>query len=165
MLSLNDIGHKDDIEEDGETFLENALKKAKTIADLYECETIADDSGLIVNALPGELGVRSKRFSPLATYHDNNKLLLEKLEHQSDRTAYFISVLVHYFPSGEYRSYEGRVDGRIADDLRGKNGFGYDPLFHVDELDKRMAELSREEKNMISHRGRAIKKLVEDLKR
>lgn len=165
LLSLNDVGYDEEIIEDGQTFFDNALKKAKTIAMHFQCQTIADDSGLIVGALPGELGVMSKRFSPQATYHDNNMLLLEKLKAKQNRSAYFVSVLVHYFPDGHFKSYEGRVYGHIAHDLVGDNGFGYDPLFIVDELGKRMAQLSPEEKNRISHRGRAIKLLAEDLLR
>ena len=124
---------------------------------------IADDSGLIVQALPDELGVASKRFSTTATYEDNNALLLEKLQGVKDRSAYFIAQLVVYQPSGEFYTYQGRVYGTIAHDLKGTHGFGYDPLFYIETLGKRMSELTKEEKNQISHRGIAIQKLVEDL--
>ena len=163
-ISLRDIGYMEDILEDGETFFDNAYIKAKTIADKYNIVTLADDSGLVVEALPNELGVRSKRFSESGKDIDNNMLLLEKLKDEENRTAYFVSQLVLYYPNGLFYTYQGRVYGHIAFDFKGNNGFGYDPLFHVDELNLRMAELTRDQKNQISHRGRAIKKLVEDIK-
>lgn len=164
VLSLDDIGFFDDIVEDGETFLDNAKKKAFVIAMRYHLPTLGDDSGLIVNALPNELGVHSKRFSKEATYPANNRLLLEKLTGIEDRSAHFITQLVLCYPDGTWREYEGRVDGEIAKDLKGKNGFGYDPLFIVEDNHRRMAELTEAEKNKISHRGRALAKLVEDIK-
>lgn len=163
-ISLNDVLFKDEIIEDGKTFFENAFKKAKTISLLYNKITLADDSGLIVNALPGELGVKSKRFSKSAEDKDNNKLLLEKLKDSTDRSAYFVSQLVIYYPSGKFYTYQGRVYGTIAKRQKGVFGFGYDPLFKIDDLNVRMAELTREEKNRVSHRGIAIRKLVKDIK-
>ena len=163
-ISLNDVNFNGEIEENGLTFFDNAYIKAKTISDLFNKITIGDDSGLIVKALPFELGVKSKRFSKEATDKANNKLLLEKLDKISNREAYFETALVIYFPNGEYKKYQGTVNGRIARDYLGHFGFGYDPLFIVDELNIRMAELQKEEKNRISHRGKAIKKLIEDIK-
>lgn len=162
-ISLNDIGFKEEIVEDGSTFFDNAYIKAKTISNKYNKIVLADDSGLVVSALPNELGVNSKRFSSTGNSHDNNCLLLEKLKDKTDRSAYFVSQLVLYFPNGKFYTYQGRVYGQIEKDLLGSNGFGYDPLFMVDELHLRMSELTREQKNQISHRGKAIKKLVEDI--
>ncbi|MCK5731607.1 MAG: RdgB/HAM1 family non-canonical purine NTP pyrophosphatase [Tenericutes bacterium] len=163
-ISLNDVDFKGEIIEDGLTFFDNAYIKAKFIADKYDLVTLADDSGLIVDALPNELGVKSKRFSKEATHEANNLLLLDKMKNQTDRTAYFISQLVLYYPGGKFYTYQGRVYGEIADDLRGNFGFGYDPLFIVDGIYKRMANLTKEEKNKVSHRGNALKKLIEDIK-
>jgi XTP/dITP diphosphohydrolase len=163
-ISLNDVGYNQEIEEDGKTFFENAYIKAKLIAEKFQIVTLADDSGLVVNALPNELGVKSKRFSKESTSDSNNKLLLEKMENISDRSCYFVSQLVLYYPSGKFYTYQGRIYGEIAHDLKGANGFGYDPLFVISGDNMRMAELTKEEKNEISHRGRALKKLVEDLK-
>lgn len=162
-ISLHDVSFEGTIVEDGLTFFDNAYKKAKIISEQYDMIALADDSGLIVNALPDELGVNSKRFSIEATYEANNRLLLEKLEEEADRSAYFVTQLVLYYPGGKFYTYQGRVYGSIAMDLKGPFGFGYDPLFIIDELDKRMAELTKEEKNEISHRGRALQKLVEDI--
>ncbi|MBI9009740.1 MAG: RdgB/HAM1 family non-canonical purine NTP pyrophosphatase [Tenericutes bacterium] len=163
-VSLEDIGFTDEIIEDGTTFFDNAYIKAKTIALKYNKITLADDSGLVVIALPEELGVKSKRFSKSATDSDNNTLLLKRLKDVSDRSAYFVSQIVIYYPDGKFYTYQGRVYGHIAEEIKGINGFGYDPLFEIEDLNRRMAELSREEKNMVSHRGNAIRKLVKDLK-
>jgi len=163
-ISLHDVSFHEDIIEDGLTFFDNAYKKAKTISMKYDMIALADDSGLIVTALPDELGVNSKRFSREATYEANNQLLLQKLADEADRSAYFITQLVLYYPNGKFYTYQGRVYGSIALDCKGLYGFGYDPLFVIDGLDKRMAELTKEEKNEISHRGRALNKLVEDIK-
>ncbi len=162
-ISLNDIGFDSEVIEDGKTFFENAYKKAKEIGELFNMITLADDSGLIVEALPYELGVKSKRFSKSGTHRDNNILLLAKLKNTYNRTAYFVSQLVLYYPGGKFYTYQGRVYGEIAYDLKGDFGFGYDPLFIVDGLNKRMAELTEEEKNKISHRGNALKKLIRDI--
>lgn len=163
-LSLNHIGFNTEIVEDGDSFFENAMKKAKTIADLYQTPTLGDDSGLIVDALPDKLGVLSKRFSKEGTDKANNELLLDTLKSENNRSAHFVSQLVLYFPDGTYYTYIGKVDGHIADDYLGTHGFGYDPLFIIDELGKRMAELPQKDKNLVSHRARAMEQLIEDIK-
>lgn len=163
-IYLNDLNFTGEIIEDGKTFFDNAYIKAKTISKLYNKITLADDSGLMVNALPDELGVKSKRFSKTGDDTDNNNLLLKKMRDETDRSAYFVSQLVIYYPDGKFYTYQGRVSGTIANEIKGVNGFGYDPLFIVEDLNKRMAELTREEKNFVSHRGNAIQKLVRDLK-
>lgn len=159
-VSLQDVQYNGEIVEKGKTFLKNAKIKAKIIGDTYQQITIADDSGLLVDALPRELGVKSKRFSFNQTSDSNNRLLLDKLKNKKKRTAHFVCSLVLYNPSKGYFNFEGRVDGVITEDLKGDNGFGYDPLFYIPSLGKRMAELTEEEKNEVSHRGQAIKKLV-----
>jgi len=163
-LSLNQIGFDTEIVEDGDSFFENAMKKAKTIAEQYQIPTLGDDSGLIVDAIPDKLGVLSKRFSKEGTDKANNELLLETLKGETNRSAHFVSQLVLYFPDGTYYTYIGKVDGHVANDYLGTHGFGYDPLFIIDELGKRMAELPQEEKNKISHRARALGQLIEDIK-
>ncbi len=162
-ISLNDVSFQGEIIEDGLTFFDNAYIKAKKIGELYQTITLADDSGLIVEALPDELGVSSKRFSKEGTQDANNRLLLQKMKEEPNRTAYFITQLVLYYPGGKFYTYQGRVYGQIATDLRGHFGFGYDPLFIVDGLERRMAELTMEEKNNVSHRANALKRLLEDI--
>ncbi len=162
--SLTDIGYVEEILEDEETFLGNAMKKAKTIAFATGLVTLGDDSGLIVDSLPELLGVKSKRFSKEGTSLSNNQLLLDMLKNERNRAARFISQLVLYYPNDTYYTYLGKVEGEIAFDFVGNNGFGYDPIFIVKETGKRMAELSQDEKNRISHRGRALAQLIEDIK-
>jgi len=163
IISLNDLDEEAEIEETGSTFKENALIKAKTLYDRYKKQVIADDSGIIVSCLKNELGVKSKRFSKSQTDEDNNNLLLKKLEGENDRTAYFQTVICLYNSPEDIRFYEGKTYGVISKEKRGTNGFGYDPLFLVNGLNKTYAELSIEEKKDVSHRGKAMKKLIEDI--
>ena len=163
ILSIIDLGIDLEIEENALTFAENAILKAKALYDIYHRPVIADDSGLVVNALRNELGVKSKRFSKSQTDEDNNSLLLEKLKSSKDRTAYFQSSICLYLSPQDIRIYEGRTFGKIIEQKRGSNGFGYDPLFLVDGLDKTYAELNLQEKHLVSHRGKAIEKLKKDL--
>lgn len=163
-LSLKDIGFTEEIDENGLTFFDNAQKKAEIVAKHSGLVSLGDDSGLVVDSLPEELGVKSKRFSSSGVTSDNNLLLLKKLEGKTNRQAHFISQIVLVLPNGLYYAYEGRVDGEIAFDSKGTNGFGYDPLFIIAGDGRRMAELCESEKNEISHRGRAIMKLIEDIK-
>ncbi len=163
-LSLNDLNWKEEIIEDGNSFFENALKKAKTIAKFYNLPTLGDDSGLVVEALPNLLGIKSKRFSFEGTSKANNEKLLTLLEDKPNRKAYFVSEIVLYYPNDKYYHYIGKVYGEIANDYKGKNGFGYDPLFIVKGTNKHMAEFSEKEKNKISHRANALKQFIEDIK-
>ena len=163
IISIIDLGIDLEIEENALTFAENAILKAKPLYDIYHRPVIADDSGLVVNALKNELGVKSKRFSKSQTDEDNNALLLEKLKSAKDRTAYFQSSICLYLSPQDIRIYEGRTLGKIIEEKRGSNGFGYDPLFLVDGLDKTYAELNLDEKHLVSHRGKAIEKLKKDL--
>ena len=155
-------------EETGKTFFENAFIKAKYYAEKTGLLSLADDSGLEVDALNGAPGVNSAIFAGKnATDEENNKKLLKLLENVPDekRTARFVCVLVLYHPSGKYIVSKGIWEGRIATSPRGHYGFGYDPLFLVKELDykKTAAELPPEEKNKLSHRAKALKGILEKL--
>ena len=162
ILSLDDIGVKDDIEENGTTFEENARIKASVGASLGYI-TIADDSGLCVDALDGAPGVYSARFSG-GNDDDNNRLLVEKLKNipEEKRTAYFMTSVVCLFPKqNDEIVTNGKVCGFITDTAAGTNGFGYDPHFYYPPFNKTFAQLSADEKNSISHRGKAMKALAE----
>lgn len=153
-----------EIEETGETFEENSYLKAKTIMDIAGCPTIADDSGIEVDALGGEPGVYSARYAGEdCTYEDNNIKLLGALEGVPDeqRTARFVSVITMLFPDGEKIVARGEIEGHIIHESRGKGGFGYDPLFIPDGQTRTFAEMSPEEKNKISHRAKALERLEE----
>jgi len=160
VKSLIDIGYMEDIEESGSTFLENAKIKASELASIYAGGIVADDSGLEADALGGLPGVHSKRFSLLGTTPENNKLLILKLQGISNRHARFVSCIVFLDEDREEHVFFGTVDGEIIDIPRGNGGFGYDPLFYLPQFGKTMAELTTDEKNMISHRGRAIAAFV-----
>ena len=168
LVSLKDYPDIPEIVEDGKTFLENALKKARTVSERTGRAVLADDSGLQVDALGGEPGIYSARYAGEGASDDDNiNLLLEKLKEvpPEKRTASFCCVLVLYNTDGTYESFESRWPGRIIDDRRGDNGFGYDPVFYVPELNKTAAELPPEIKNRISHRGQSFLKLKQSLGR
>ncbi|MCG7410148.1 XTP/dITP diphosphatase [Paenibacillus sp. ACRRX] len=182
VKSLSDYPNIPDVEEDGETFLENALKKAKTVAEKLNIPVLADDSGLCVGRLNGEPGVYSARYAGEHGNDDaNNAKLLAALQalpdcdttkiSQSERVhekwlspAQFVCALVLYDPAKK-QAYEavGTSDGYITDHPRGTNGFGYDPLFYIPSYDRTMAELTTEEKQRISHRGEALRLLRQRL--
>ena len=157
LLSLNDYPDLPDVIEDGSTFLENALKKARTAASYSGRPSLADDSGLEVDTLDGKPGVLSSRFGP--TSEARNGKLLAMLESVPDngRTARFVCALAFVRPDGFEWTTEGVCEGRITCEPRGNRGFGYDPVFYYETLGKTFAELSREEKNGVSHRGRALR--------
>ena len=168
ILSLNDINYFDDIVEDGETLLENAMIKAKIVHDYLKdnniCyDVISDDSGLFVPSLNGEPGVYSARYAGNHDDQKNRDKLREKLV-DKERTAYFACQIVYYSYNGDIFECEGRVYGNIIDTELGKKDFGYDCIFFSDELNKTFGEATNEEKNSVSHRNRAIKKLVAYLK-
>lgn len=166
ILSLDDVGIYGDIEENGETYLDNALIKARVAAS-YGYIGMGDDSGLSVRALGGAPGVYSARYSgEHANYAANNALLLKNLEGESDRFAEFVCTIACVFPDGrEPICVEGRTQGVILDSERGSEGFGYDPLFFYEPFGKTYAELTYDEKNSISHRFKAIEKLAEEFKK
>ena len=166
ILSLKDFPDIPVVVEDGKSFYENALKKALTVARHTDKITVADDSGIEVDALDGKPGVYSARFAGEdATDEANNTKLLKELEGVSSdkRGACFKCVLVIAQPDGETAFVEGACRGTIIHEARGEYGFGYDPLFLVPEYDKTFSEITPEEKNKISHRARALKKLLKIL--
>lgn len=153
-------------EETGDSFRENARIKAECACEFTGLPSLADDSGLVVAALNGAPGVYSARYAgENATDEENNEKLLAEMKDipEEARKAYFCSVLCLALPNGHTVFSEGRVYGMILKERRGENGFGYDPLFHVDEMDKGMAELTLQEKNMISHRGLAFRDMKDQL--
>lgn len=162
LLSLKDIGFFDDIVEDGDTFEANALIKARTVARLgYLC--IADDSGLEVDALGGAPGIYSARYSGgHGNDKENNLLVLKNLEGVPDekRTARFTCAIACVTPEGEEFTVKASCEGRILHAEEGNGGFGYDPLFYVEEYGKTLASVTAEEKNAISHRGKALRAFV-----
>ena len=165
IVSMGEAGIEHETVEDGKTFMENAVKKAKELAEISGCCAIADDSGLCVDALAGGPGIFSARFAGVhGDDKANNALLLKELEGEHDRGAHYTCAIALAWPDGRLLTAEDYLDGEIAYDERGTNGFGYDPLFLLKELGLRTAELSPEEKNRISHRGKALRKLFEELK-
>ena len=163
ILSINDGIEIPEVEEDGTTFEENSKKKALEIAKFTNMITIADDSGLCVDALGGAPGVYSARY---AGEHgndlDNNKKLVKELQGVENRKARFVCVITLAKPTGETYSFRGEVEGDIIDVPQGTEGFGYDPHFFMKEYEKTLAEIP-EIKNKISHRARALEKLKENL--
>ncbi|MEA4987146.1 MAG: XTP/dITP diphosphatase [Anaerovorax sp.] len=168
MVSRLDAGIPDfEIEEDGKTFEENSEKKAREIMKVCGDITIADDSGLMVDALDGAPGVYSARFSGEDSNDEKNNeklLMLLKDVPEEKRTAKFVSVITMVYPNGRKIVARGECKGHILYKGRGNNGFGYDPLFVPDGFDRTFAELSAEEKNKISHRSIALRNLREKLK-
>jgi XTP/dITP diphosphohydrolase len=160
ILSLADIGCFEEIPEDRETLEENASQKAHYIFDRYGLNCFADDTGLEINALNGEPGVYSARYAgPQRNSHDNVRLVLEKMNKINQRKARFRTVISLIINGVETR-FEGIVNGVILREERGEGGFGYDPVFKPEESDLAFAEMSLAEKNIISHRGRAISALI-----
>ncbi|MBR9855198.1 MAG: non-canonical purine NTP diphosphatase [Algicola sp.] len=164
LLSLKDIECFDEIPETGSTLEENAKIKADYVTQTYGLDCFSDDTGLLVDALDGAPGVYSARYSgEHKNAKDNMKKLLMELKNINKRSAHFKTV-VHLNLKGKNHVFEGIVEGEITKQESGDGGFGYDPIFKPDGFDKTFGELSPEVKNSISHRGRAIKKLVEFLK-
>ncbi|MDD2401820.1 MAG: XTP/dITP diphosphatase [Clostridia bacterium] len=167
VLSLEDFSNIPEIEETGTTFLENALSKARVVSEVTNCLTLADDSGLEVDALRGQPGVYSARFAGEHSDDDKNNFKLLKLMDGvpfEKRTARFVSVIAIMTPEGKSYYTKGFCEGHILKQLRGTGGFGYDPLFYIAEIKKTMAEIDLEEKNKISHRGKALKEAISILR-
>ncbi len=163
ILTAGDVGVPD-IEENGETFEENALIKARAVWKSGRI-AIADDSGLCVNALDGRPGVYSARYAGEPCDNDkNNEKLLSELQDKDDRTAFFICTIACKLPSGEEFTVSGVANGVILTEKMGDGGFGYDPLFYFPPLKKTFAELTPDEKHSVSHRGDALRLLKERLK-
>lgn len=164
VLSLTDIGSPPEVIEDGLTFRDNALKKAREIAEYSGKLTLADDSGLEIEALYGRPGVISARYSGEgATDQSNIDKVLEELGDNPNRTARFVCVLALVDPNSDELVVEGFCEGEILSEPRGEGGFGYDPIFYMRDREKTMAEIDPETKNHISHRANALKKLKEEL--
>ncbi|MEN6416638.1 MAG: XTP/dITP diphosphatase [Armatimonadota bacterium] len=164
VVSLSAYPDAPDVEETGSTFVENAIIKATAYAQYTGELTLADDSGLEVDALGGAPGVYSSRFAPSDPERIAKLLDLMKDVPDKDRTARFKCAVAIAEPTGSVRTCEGKIEGTIARDARGSNGFGYDPVFVVTETGRRMAELESGEKNSISHRGRALAEAIKILR-
>ncbi len=169
ILSMKEAGISADIVEDGETFEENAMIKAKAIAKLAPGDIIlADDSGLEIDYLNKEPGVYSARYMGEHTSYDiKNKNLIDRLEGvpKEQRTARFVCAIAAALPDGSTRQTRGTIEGYIGWEPAGEHGFGYDPIFYVDEYGCSTAQLSPEQKNEISHRGKALRKMREELEK
>lgn len=165
IISQREAGLDLEVEETGTTFLENAFLKAEAACRLTGLPAIADDSGLVVEALNGEPGVYSARYAGEdKTDKERNLYLLEKMKNQEHRDAKFVSEIACVFPNGDRLSARGECYGIIIDEERGESGFGYDPTFLFPELGLTMAEISPELKNKISHRAKAMEKFGKKLK-
>jgi XTP/dITP diphosphohydrolase len=160
IRDLSDFGPIPEVEEDGQTFDENAYKKSSFTARVLGCPALADDSGLAVAALNGAPGVVSARYGGEGLSDaDRCRKLLAEMKGRSDRRAAFECVISLAVPSGPALTYEGRCEGLLAEAPAGANGFGYDPVFFCPDANRTFAQLTREEKNRISHRGRALQEL------
>jgi len=165
VLTLYDFLELPEIIEDKETFRGNAWTKAKTLSDYLNKDVIADDSGLEVFALNNQPGVYSARYAGEdVTYDDNNKLLLENLKDVEDRQARFVTTVCLYRLGKEPIYFEDYLNGTISREYKGSNGFGYDPIFVPNGDTRHLAEYTLEEKNIISHRGKCVQKLIKYLK-
>ena len=162
IVSMKEEGIQIDVEENGTTFAENAQIKATAIGAHTDAIVLADDSGLVIDALNGEPGIYSARYLGEDTsYRIKNQNLIDRLEGVPDekRTARFVCAIAAALPDGTVLHTEGTIEGIIGYEERGENGFGYDPIFYVPKLGKTTAELSDDEKNAISHRGSALEKM------
>jgi len=166
ILSMKEAGIDVDIVEDGKTFEENAAIKATAISEIANCVVLADDSGLEVDYMDKQPGIMSARWMGEDTsYRIKNAKIIENLEGVPDekRTARFVCAIAAAFPDGRVVTKRGTIEGIIGYEERGENGFGYDPIFFLPERGKTTAELSPEEKNEISHRGKALQMIKEEL--
>ena len=161
LKSLSDFGPIPAVEEDGATFDDNAYKKAAFTARVLGLPALADDSGLVVQALGGGPGVHSARYGGESlTDAQRCDLLLQNLRGKTDRKASFSCVISIATPTGAALTYEARCEGLIAESASGTNGFGYDPIFYYPPLNKTFAEIAHQEKSQVSHRGKALKELL-----
>ena len=167
ILSIREAGIDHETVEDGSTFMENARKKAREIAEISGCCALADDSGICADALGGAPGIYSARFAGEQGGHGddeaNNDLLLEKLKDKADRGAHYTCAMAIAYPDGREVTAEGYMYGEILTERHGTGGFGYDPIFKPEGYDCSVGEITDEEKNKISHRSRALALLLERL--
>jgi XTP/dITP diphosphohydrolase len=163
LITPSDLGISLEVSEDGQTYAENAAKKALAFAQVSGLIAVGDDSGLEVDALGGQPGLRSHRFNPIpnASDADRRKYLLKRLEGKPRPwTARFRATIAVASPSGEVELATGECEGEIIPEERGSNGFGYDPIFFIPDIGRTMAELEMDEKNRLSHRARAIQNSI-----
>ena len=168
IITLKDIDYYDEIEENGKTFEENALIKAKTISKYLKEKNldyivVGEDSGLCVDSLNGEPGIYSARYAGVHGDNQANRDKLQKELQNKDRNAYFMCTIVVYYPNNEYKTFVGKTYGKISEKELGKKDFGYDCIFYSNDLNKTFGEASEEEKNKVSHRGRAINEMLKGL--
>ncbi|SCP99259.1 XTP/dITP diphosphatase [Anaerobium acetethylicum] len=166
ILSMKEAGIDVDIVEDGCTFEENAIIKAKTIMELTGEIVLADDSGLEVDYLNKEPGIYSARYAgEMTPYSIKNQMIIDRLEGVPDekRTARFVCAIAAAFPNGEVATARGTIEGMIGYEEKGSNGFGYDPIFYLPDYGCTTAELTMEQKNEISHRGKALREIKKEL--
>lgn len=162
ITSLLDFDEEFDIEETGTTFEENALIKAKTMHDKLGIAVIADDSGLMVNALDGAPGIYSARFMGKDTSYDiKNQYIIDQCKDAEDKGCQFVCAIAYVEENGESHVFTGIVEGIVADHIEGEKGFGYDPIFYYPPYQTTLANVSEEQKNAVSHRGRALKQFVD----
>ena len=164
IIPMHDAGFEGDIEENGQSFRENAYIKAKAVCDKLGLPALADDSGLCVDYLGGAPGIFSARYCE-GTDQDRNTLLLKNMADQDDRACRFVCAIACVLPHGGVLSVRGECEGQLLRESHGEGGFGYDPLFYVPEHGCTFGELPPETKNRISHRGRALRKLREELEK
>lgn len=168
VVSMKEAGIDIDIVEDGTTFEENAIIKAKAVAAYTDAIVLADDSGLEIEYLNNEPGIYSARYMGADTpYSVKNQNFIDRLNGVPDekRTARFVCVIAAAMPDGEIFTTKGVIEGRIAEEEKGENGFGFDPIFYVPEYGCTTAQLSEEQKNAISHRGKALEAMKEELRK
>lgn len=164
IVSLQQAGIVEDIPETSDTIEGNAIQKAQYLWDAYQVNCFADDTGLCIEALHGEPGVLSARYAgPEKEASKNMNLVLEKLTGISNRRAFFQTTIA-LVENGELKTFTGKVEGEITTELSGRKGFGYDPIFKPNGATKTFAEITMEEKNLISHRGKAVRQLIDYLK-
>lgn len=162
VKTMKEAGIRAEIIEDGSTFMENAVKKAKTIASYTKAIVLADDSGLVIDHLNGEPGIYSARYLGEDTPYDiKNAELLSRMEgvEEDKRSARFVCAMAAVMPDGEVLQTEGVMEGIIGYEAAGENGFGYDPIFYLPEFGMSSAQISPEQKNAVSHRGKALRKM------
>lgn len=169
ILSMKEAGIRTEVTEDGKTYEENALMKARAVAAMAtEAIVMADDSGLEVDFLNWEPGIYSARYMGESTsYRIKNANLISRMEGvpEEKRTARFVCAIAAVLPDGREMTVRATIEGRIGYEEKGEGGFGYDPIFFVPELGKTTAELTEEEKNLVSHRGKALRLMKEELKK
>ena len=164
VKSLLDLDEEIDIEENGTTFEENALIKARAIHEKLHIEVVADDSGLMVNAMNGEPGIHSARFMGRDTSYDiKNAYIIEQCAGKADRGCPWVSAIAYIRANGEEQVFRGVVEGEVATQIQGEKGFGYDPIFFYPPYNTTLANVSEDKKNAVSHRGRALQMLLEYL--